>query len=149
MTRQTSIDAYHEIKLKGLLSVRRFQIYDVLHRFGALTANEVFEILKKETDPSGKQFRFDSNTRARFTELRELGVVKELGTQKCSVTGRECILWDVTGNLPAETPSRITNQQKVAYLRACLHEALESLTANGLNETAESIQRKLSALEGV
>jgi hypothetical protein len=97
MTRQTSIEAYNKIKENGLLSRRRWEVYDILFRLGPLTANETFNILKQE---KYLNLSFDSNTRARFTELRELGVIMETQTRPCSITGMNVIEWDVTKELP-------------------------------------------------
>jgi len=116
VTRQTSIAAYHEIKDSGLLSRRRWEVYDVLFRKGPLTANEAFVAFAKE---SGRALLFDSNTRARFTELRDMGVAVELGVRQCSITGMTTILWDVTDRLPVALPKR---QSKYAAALARIEE---------------------------
>lgn len=95
MTRQTSIDAFNEIVANGLLSERRFQVYEILFRDGPLTANQVINIFKIKHPML--------NTGAvttRLSELRNAGVVMELGEIECPVTGNNVIQWDVTGNLP-------------------------------------------------
>lgn len=109
MTRRTSIAIYREIEDNGLLSARRWQIYQILFKHGPLTANEAFQYLAREI---GHGFRFDSNTRARFTELRECGAAYEVGEKVCSVTGVNTILWDVTDKLPRKvekdhSPTRV------------------------------------------
>ena len=38
--------------------------------------------------------------KTRLGELRDIGVVTELGTVSCPITGRRVILWDVTSKLP-------------------------------------------------
>lgn len=93
MTRQTSIDAYRTIMEDGTISKKRKEIYDILFRHGPLTANETFKILKKEKYGN---LSFDSNTHARFTELRDMGLTYEVRTRPCSVTNRSVIEWDVT-----------------------------------------------------
>jgi hypothetical protein len=52
-----------------------------------------------------------SQSRARFTELRELGVIYERGTRKCKVTGRNVIEWDLTDNLPKDIEPK-SNRKK-------------------------------------
>ena len=37
---------------------------------------------------------------SRLSELRSVGAVYEVGTRRCSVTGHNVILWDVTDRLP-------------------------------------------------
>ena len=41
-----------------------------------------------------------TSSRARFTELRELGVIYEVRNRKCTITGRTSIEWDLTDRLP-------------------------------------------------
>ena len=95
--RQTSIDCYNEIKSSGLLSERRWEIYDIVFKHGPMTSNETFDYsLLKGVDG------YRHNANARMTELRDVGVVQELGTTICSKTGRTVILWDVTDNLPTK-----------------------------------------------
>lgn len=91
--RRTSIDAYNKIKAEGLLSQRRWQVYEILFQHGPLTAGEIFEhglgIVK-------------GSVCARLTELREMGIVYEYGEKKWSSTGHVGILWDVNDRLPEQ-----------------------------------------------
>ena len=96
MTRSTSIEAYHTIRDNGMLSRRRFEVYETLFHYGPMTANETFVQIARQRPG----MRFDSNTHARFTELRDMGVAAELGARPCSITGMNAILWDVTDRLP-------------------------------------------------
>lgn len=100
MTRQTSISAYNAIKENGLLSKRRWEVYDILFRFGPLTANEAFKKIATETGKSSSSFLSVSN--ARFTELRRNGLLVEAGERSCSITGVRVIEWDVTDKLPVK-----------------------------------------------
>lgn len=95
MTRQTSIDAYKTIKNNGLLSERRWQVYDVLYSYGPMTAGELSEQLPKKLSRT-----IGSNVHARLAELKESGVVREVKTTICSVSGMKVIQWDVTSKLP-------------------------------------------------
>lgn len=92
MTRQTSIESYHAIKDNGLLSRRRFQVYDFLYNSGPATARQAWRAIA----PNGHT----GSINTRFAELREIGVVEEVGTTKEQATGMTVILWDVTANLP-------------------------------------------------
>jgi len=84
---------------EGLISKKQLQIVEILsQQQEPRTANEVFNILSNKYGG----LRFDSNTRARFTELREKGVIAEDGLKVCPITGRKCIAWVYTGNLPAD-----------------------------------------------
>lgn len=86
--RQTSLDAYNEIKNNGLLSKRRWQVYDCLFHHGPLTGNE---IVKKISLPGAWK---------RLSELEKETVAQVVGQRICTVTGYEVELWDVTTNLP-------------------------------------------------
>lgn len=97
MTRQTSIQAYNMIKENGLLSRRRWEVYDVLFRHGPLTANEVFVKLQEENIGP---YNAASNSAARFSELRNSCVIYEVRERQCAVTGMNVIEWDVTDRLP-------------------------------------------------
>jgi hypothetical protein len=105
MTRRTSIEAYNEIKENGLLSRRRFQVYEslaLLHR--SATASEIATKM-----PGQKSESVGANIHARLGELRECGVVEEDGETKCPLTGMMVILWKITSNLPIKKtkPTRI------------------------------------------
>lgn len=108
MIRETSIEAYNIIKVKGLLSERRWQVYDVLFNKGPLTATQIASLIPKFKSPS-----VGFNVHARLCELRAMKVVKELGEMMCPLTGMTVILWDVTNRLPTkiEKPKRIKCQQ--------------------------------------
>lgn len=92
--RQTSIQCYHQIKQEGLLSKRRIQVLESLLAIGPCTAGELERHINKNFNVRGgwKQLSI----------LRDQGVVKELGTRACGVTGRNVIEWDMTGNLPVK-----------------------------------------------
>lgn len=95
--RMTSIEAYREIEAKGLLSLRRWEIYRILFEHGPLTASEVAIRMPGESPPRGRV----GNVGARLTEMRSMGVVAEIGTARCPISGRNVIRWEVTATLPA------------------------------------------------
>lgn len=99
MIRETSFEAYHQIKENGLLSRRRFQVYEILFNHGPLTGSEV---ASKFRDQFGRMGTSNMNIVTRLGEMRDSGVVTELGQRLCSVTGMKVILWDVTKNLPTK-----------------------------------------------
>lgn len=91
MTRQTSIDVYHQIESEGLLSQRRWQVYETLYHHGPLTAMETGRLIKSALDHS---------ISPRFAELKRLGVIEEVGRRHCTITGRISLIWATTENLP-------------------------------------------------
>lgn len=104
--RQTSIDAYHEIKESGLLSKRRMEVYDWLFHNGPATGNEVFQGMVNN------KMITNANITTRLGELRDMGVAYEVGVVKCPVTGKSVIQWDVTGSLPNKVEKKATNYEK-------------------------------------
>jgi hypothetical protein len=98
--RQTSIEAYHSIKNSGVLGERRTQVYVHLYKNGPCTAQEIFKGIGCDTNQSG-----------RLTEMRDLGVVEEIGERECSITGHRVILWDVTSSLPKKSAPKRTKIQ--------------------------------------
>jgi len=105
-TRQTSIDCYNKIKEQGLLSNMRFKVYEAILKKAPCTSGEAFATMTTKENQI-------SQSRARFTELRELGVIYEKGEKQCSITGRNVIEWDLTDKLPVDfKSSNKTKQQK-------------------------------------
>lgn len=115
MTRETGIQAYRIIKENGLLSRRRFEVYDAVVKIGPATTNEVFVFLRGMGDGAKNP---TSNSASRFSELRDQGVIQEVGIRKCSVTGMDVIVWDVVDRLPVRIRKEkvLTKDQKIARL---------------------------------
>lgn len=86
--RETSLKAYRAILNSGLLSKMRMVVYKWLYHHGPATAGVV------ESEMGSK------DAHKRLSELRDRGVVKELGATNCPISGKEVILWDVTSKLP-------------------------------------------------
>lgn len=110
MIRETSIKAYHEALASGLISKRRGQCLKIVAEHGPITSNEAFNILKDEL---GRNFRFDSNTRARFTELRQQDVVYERQERECRITGKTVIEWEMTLRRPKPYVKPETQMEKL------------------------------------
>ena len=118
--RQTSIDCYNQIKEQGLLSNMRFKVYEAILKKAPCTSGEAFATMTTKENQI-------SQSRARFTELRELGVIYEKGEKQCSITGRNVIEWDLTDRLPVNIKN--TNKTKKQRLDAALN-ALRELYKN-------------------
>lgn len=128
MIRQTSIDCYHQIKAEGLLTKRRLEVYEAIYNSAPCTSAEAMRGRINSTNVL-------SQSRARFTELRELGVIYEKGEKKCSVTGRKAILWDLTDKLPIKT-KLLNNTNKKRRIDDALN-ALRELYKNKNNSLAQ------------
>lgn len=103
MIRQTSRDAYNEIRTNGLLSQRRWEVYDALYKWGPCTANELYAHMTLKTRSTDQS---NTNVRARLNELRECAAASEVGTRACKITGCNVIVWGISGKLPVALPKR-------------------------------------------
>jgi hypothetical protein len=91
--RVTSVEAFYEATAAGTPATWRQWVYVALSQIlEPPTAMETFAYL---ADRLGLELRYDSNTRARFTELRDLGVIRECAPRRCRVTGRRCLTWAI------------------------------------------------------
>lgn len=106
--RRTSANAYHEVMASGLLGERQKHAYEILYKHGPLTGNEMSE-----------QMGIPGQWK-RCSELKKRDLAIEVGERECRVTGRVCIIWDVTDNPPrkADHETRESSRQKIARLEA-------------------------------
>ncbi len=131
--RKTSFRAFSTILNQGLLSRIQELVYSSLYWHGPLTGAE----LNRQLSGSGYH--------KRLSELRDLGVVEELGEYRCEVTGHMVILWDVTDALPRKKlrcaigirPTKTELKECVKIIRhwnklACLHGEPQSLAIDKL-----------------
>ena len=107
--RQTSIEVYNKIKSGNYLSKCRFEIYECLFHNQPMTSGEVFSLISKNKKSNSPL----SQSRARFTELRDMGAIMEVGVKKCSITNNTVILWDVTNKIPSNFKRPQTKKQKI------------------------------------
>lgn len=91
--RQTSVEAFHTIRDNGLLSKRRWQVYEYVYTFGPCSAGDAVQALSKTGIGH-------SSVTPRFAELQELGLFTDVGTKKDPKTQQTVIVWDVTDKLP-------------------------------------------------
>lgn len=106
MIRSTSIEVYKQIAENGLLSAKRWEVYATVYNHGPMTSAEAFSKINE-----GNAIKNISQSRARFTELREMGLLKELGQKICSITNNNVILWDVTDSLPTKLEKPVTKTE--------------------------------------
>lgn len=107
--RQTSVSAYRKIRDEGLLSKRRWEVYNVLFHHGPLTATGIASKIPNFKSPS-----VGFNVHARLCELRARLVVEELGQIVCPYTKMMVINWDVTADLPIDV-KRIAKKKKCGH----------------------------------
>lgn len=81
MMQQTSIDAYHSIKINP----RQQQVLDQMSVSGCCSNEKLSKLLKLPIN----------QITPRVLELRKLGVIKEMYREPSPTSGRMCIVWGV------------------------------------------------------
>jgi hypothetical protein len=94
----------------------RLKVYEAILRKAPCTSGEAFATMTTKENQI-------SQSRARFTELRELGVIYEVQNRKCTITGMNVIEWDLTDRLPVNIKN--TNKTKKQRLDAALNSLRE------------------------
>jgi uncharacterized protein YwgA len=109
----TSAIAYRTIKDSGLLSEMRWRVYDILYHHGPLLGSQVSALYKRDHLTTS----YSETVRNRITELRDLGVVIEVGHAIDPITKMSAILWDVTDQLPQKKlEKKESSKQKIKRL---------------------------------
>ena len=88
---QNSLTAYREERPK--LNGRKKIIFDYVCRHGACTDREIMSALG---------FREPNATRPRVTELIQLGILREVDSIKCDITGKSVRRVDVNYTTPEQ-----------------------------------------------
>lgn len=113
--RTTSLAAWEEVNRTGVVSRMRKVVYNELYLHGPLTGTELDQRLASD---GGR-----GHYHKRLSELREMGLVVEVGERPCSVSGKTAVAWDVTSNMPvgltrAPKKSRAQLEHENVVLRA-------------------------------
>jgi len=115
ITRKTSLEAYNHVRNSGHVGRMQWLIYDCMYRYGPLTITECFKRIEAEL--AGRGERFNYNTRTRFGELRDMGLIYETGERICSSSGRKVLEFDVTDlHSPKSLPSKISKNKRLKDL---------------------------------
>jgi len=138
MVRTTSIEVYKQLEASGELSAKRWEVYATVYNHGPMTSAEAFAKLN-----AGKNLKSLTQSRARFTELRGMQLLKEVGERECKITGYKVILWDVTDQLPLKLEKAETRALKIEKISNRIIDV--SLCISDIFERQEVIE-KLSVL---
>lgn len=111
MVRDTSLAVYRDLEQSGALSRLRLLVAKDVAEHGPTTQAETN---RRFTAGSKHAFSFPQ----RFSELEEMGVIRAVGTRKCTVTGRDCLTWDLTGRMPTKFQPRESMRQLLRELLA-------------------------------
>ena len=99
--RETSILAFQAIKDNGLLSERRFQVYQIIFEHGPVNCRQIIEIASRGNVTNTGAFS------GRLSELERLGVIESHSVGPCPITGHETIFWVTTDQMPAKFEKEI------------------------------------------
>jgi hypothetical protein len=120
--RATSIEAYRSIVAEGTIGRLQAVVYDVLFREGALTATEVLYFLPD------KKYCTQHSIAPRFAEMKRWGVIEDVGKRKCRITGRICIICDVTGRMPVKPMPVVSLREEICIRDETISELKERLS---------------------
>ncbi len=81
----TSLKAYHDIRVSGKLARRQYQVLENLRYLNVATNTEVSNEAKLPIN----------QVTPRMLELRKAGLVVQAGQRKCYITGRTCKTWRI------------------------------------------------------
>ena len=107
-----------------MLSKRRLEVYEAILKNAPCTTNEALKDIYSGSHGVG----------SRTTELRDVGVIYEVRTRSCRITGRNVIEWDLTDRLPINIKK--TNKTKKQRVSDALN-SLRELYKNKNTSTDE------------
>lgn len=112
MVRETSLEAYQNLKASGKLSTRRQEALDIIfNNNGPMTARMVHDQV-----PTGK---YKSHTAGRLSELVGMGLLKEAFTSPCPITYNNVIWYELTGDFEVKPLRKsATKTQLIKTLQA-------------------------------
>jgi hypothetical protein len=141
MVRNTSQQAYNNLVANKVLPKRRREAYAYLYINGPCTAMQV------------EQGAGSRHINKRLSELRDMGVIEELGETTCPITGKQAILWDVTALVFPRTlqkaPVRVTRKQLEQQLRDALSRIAELEVTLSQYRSPETIDNPNVAVDHV
>ena len=129
MTRQTSVEAYTAIRDSKTLGERTWQTYATLYERGPMTQAEAWKSIPGDLP--------QRSITPRFAQLLRRGFIRYLTDEhgqpvkrKCAVSGRRCMVWDVTSQAsPSTAEQPVTRLQRATARIAELERELGKATA--------------------
>lgn len=143
---QNSMDAFNYIKKNGLLSDKRLKVYHIfVTNPEGLTGSEVSDIYKKNYPSS----QHSETIRNRITELKDSGVLDEVGNVVCQFTKRNVMKYKVNGKMPTKLVPKKSLNTNIDEIIADLKKVWELTTVSDVNKRAliREIKLKLESLK--
>ena len=143
---QNSMDAFNHIKKNGLLSDKRLKVYHIFLQYpDGLTGSEVSEIYKDHYPSS----QHSETIRNRITELRDMGVLDEVGNVACKFTKRTVMKYRVNTNIPTKLQVKKSLNTSIDEVILDLKKVWDLTKTDELEKRAliREIKAKLEALK--
>jgi hypothetical protein len=143
---QNSMDAFNHIKKNGLLSDKRLKVYQIfVGNPDGLTGSEVSDIYKKNYPTS----QHSETIRNRITELRDMGVLDEVGNVICKFTKRTVMKYRTNTNIPTKLVVKKSLNTNIEEIISDLKKVWDLTTIDELEKRAiiREIKEKLKALK--
>jgi hypothetical protein len=147
--RHTSKDAYQKLVVEKKLPEKQRLIYALLYEFGPASAAQVWtEGARHGVKGSPTQ----SNIHARLNELRKKGLVYEVKTAKCPITGNSVIIWDATDRVdPKRLSRRKDHKTRAEEFKKLLQKVAGYLVRDEMKNpplVGERILQRIAEIEG-
>lgn len=113
--RKTSADALAAVMATTELGPAQKKAYKTLYEHGPLTGMEL------------NKYGENNGLHKRLCELRDSGVIDEVGIRLCSVTGYRAYMWDVNSNLPSQRVHYKQEYEKAIAVIADLEQQIIAL----------------------
>jgi len=89
--KQTSVQAYRQMRKSKELGKRQKKVYKAVKRYGPGTMREIYQFMGEPGVYSGYQ--------PRFKELRDKNLLQESGKKQCNITGRKATIYEIKRRL--------------------------------------------------
>ena len=100
-THENSLKAWQQLLESGRLAGARADFYRAIAEHPRMTATELYRF---------HLTGYSENTRTRFGELRDLGLIREAGSRKCTITGKTATVWEITEAREVGEPPRTASR---------------------------------------
>ena len=144
MKHETSGEAFADATASGTIADSKHKVLAALVMLSDATAAEVWAAMPARSMDKSK-------VSARLTELRDLGLVRELDPRVCSVTHHRAIVWEATGAAPGTVPRkrRQTAQATLMQYRALIVAVLRTMERAGLADDRQHFAGRLLAIDSL
>lgn len=106
--RQRSAEAYRQIRESGLVEKRKKEVFDLIWNHGPMTGAEVARRIKAKRNVWSQS----ESIRNRISDLRDMGLLIDVGGERDPDTGKMNTLWDWSGEMPEKPEEKLTKYEQ-------------------------------------